>query len=46
LAADARRLIVVVLNQNPRSAHALRLLAASLATQGRLDQAAEALREA
>jgi Flp pilus assembly protein TadD len=35
-----------VLNQNPRSAHALRMLASSLAKQGQLDQAAAALREA
>jgi tetratricopeptide (TPR) repeat protein len=34
------------LNQNPRSAHALRMLAASLAKQGRLDQGTAALREA
>jgi tetratricopeptide (TPR) repeat protein len=35
-----------VLNQNPRSAHALRMLAASLAKQGQLDQGVAALREA
>jgi TolB-like protein len=35
-----------VLNQNPHSAHALRMLAASLAKQGRLDEGAAALREA
>ena len=34
-----------VLNQNPRSAYALRFLAASLAKQGRLDRAAAAMRE-
>jgi TolB-like protein len=34
------------LNQNPHSAHALRLLAASLAKQGRLDEGAAAVREA
>jgi tetratricopeptide (TPR) repeat protein len=34
-----------VLNQNPRSAYALRFLAASLAKQGRLNHAAEAVRE-
>jgi hypothetical protein len=33
------------LNQNPRSAYALRFLAASLAKQGRLKHAAEAIRE-
>jgi TolB-like protein len=35
-----------VLNQNPHSAHALRMLAASLAKQGRLNEGAAALREA
>jgi tetratricopeptide (TPR) repeat protein len=35
-----------VLNQNPRSAYALRFLAASLAKQGRLNEAAEALQGA
>jgi TolB-like protein/predicted Zn-dependent protease len=35
-----------VLNQNPQSAYALRILAASLAKQGRLNDAAEAIREA
>jgi TolB-like protein len=34
-----------VLNRNPRSAYALRFLAASLAKQGRLDHAADAIRE-
>ena len=34
-----------VLNQNPRSAYALRFLAASLAKQGRLNHAADAIRE-
>jgi tetratricopeptide (TPR) repeat protein len=34
-----------VLNQNPRSAYALRFLAASLARRGRLNQAAGAIRE-
>jgi TolB-like protein len=34
-----------VLNQNPRSAYALRFLAASLAKQGRSDHAAAAVRE-
>jgi TolB-like protein/predicted nucleic acid-binding protein len=34
-----------VLNQNPRSAYALRFLAASLAKQGRLKHAAEAIQE-
>jgi TolB-like protein/Flp pilus assembly protein TadD len=34
-----------VLNQNPRSGYALRFLAASLAKQGRLNDAAEVIRE-
>jgi TolB-like protein len=34
-----------VLNQNPRSAYALRFLAANLARQGRLDRAAAAIRQ-
>jgi tetratricopeptide (TPR) repeat protein len=34
-----------VLNQNPQSAYALRILAASLAKQGRLNDAAAVIRE-